>query len=152
MATYQRPAPQICGNSSFDDFSEALEDTTIHIPQVVKWSDSLTLCSFDKGSDHLYERICERWKRSTQNLDRWYSRLHLHFPEPFKPGDDIVETGSNNDFGQSYTFSSYWIAQALMHYWAARVLHYDALKQCSGNCFTRAIACLWLLGTHYQAH
>jgi hypothetical protein len=40
-------------NSSFDDFSEALEDTTIHIPQVLKWSDSLTLCSFDKGSDHL---------------------------------------------------------------------------------------------------
>jgi hypothetical protein len=47
-------------------------------------------------------------------------------------GSLCIDDGSSShdpalNFGSSYSFPSFWIAQTLMHSWAARVLLYDAL-------------------------
>ena len=110
--------------------AEALEDTTIQIPELVEHSDNLLRLPDSTESMLLYLDIFNRWKILTYRLNEWYSRLFQNYETPF--ADEKMKGNGRNG---NVACSSYWIAQSLMHYWAGRVLLFDALAQ----------AVLWLM-------
>lgn len=81
---------------------------------------------------HLFSNIFIQWRNLTYQLNNWYFRLYQRHEVPFDY--DKVEPGPQDpypriNFGSRFTFTSYWIAESLMHYWASRVLLYDVLAQ-----------------------
>jgi hypothetical protein len=125
LANYQRSIfPE--NKSTFSDFSEALEDITIHIPEIIELSDTL-LSSTGEEAIEMYRNICNHWHKFAQQLQAWHHKL-LHYWGTFS-FDETLSPSALREFGRSYTFPSFWVSQAFAHYWAVRLDLLDTLKQ-----------------------
>jgi hypothetical protein len=130
LAQYRRPVPQH-PDLGFPDVLEDLEDITIQIPNLVEQSDLLFHSPYTIESRLLFSDIFSRWRTLTYQLNNWYFRLHQNYKAPFAYDkmEPFASPHPSVRFGSPFTFSSYWIAESLMHYWAGQVLLYDALAQ-----------------------
>ncbi|KFY81030.1 hypothetical protein V499_00189 [Pseudogymnoascus sp. VKM F-103] len=130
LAQYRRPVPQQ-SDLVFPDVLEGLEDTTIQIPKLVEQSDLLLHSPYTIESRLLCSDIISQWRTLTYQLNNWYFQLYKNYEAPFEYYKTELYASSYHSvrFGSPFTFSSYWIAQSLMHYWAGQVLLCDALAQ-----------------------
>lgn len=75
----------------------------------------------------MYSGILGQWRQLNYQLNLWISCLHKIVPHPVSV--DYNTAVSHIDFGpSSLTFDSYFTAQGLLHFWAGKVLLYDALR------------------------
>lgn len=81
LAAYRRPIQEE-GETDFSDFCENLEDATIHIPELVEWSDNLIISPHDVDSERLYKKICKQWQVLVVQLNEWFASLHQHLQGP----------------------------------------------------------------------
>lgn len=127
--TIRPPLPADITSTGITNFYENLEDITIFIPELVERSDDLCLLLWDEAHNTQFELICAQYRHFTTKLSTWYAHLYEIYPTPF--WDEPGHTPHNRDyeFGPSYQFLCFWVAQALMHYWGVRILLYDALAQ-----------------------
>jgi len=127
--TIRPPLPADITSTGITNFYENLEDITIFIPELVERSDDLCLLLWDEAHNTQFELICAQYRHFTTKLSTWYTHLYEIYPTPF--WDEPGHTPHNRDyeFGPSYQFLCFWVAQALMHYWGVRILLYDALAQ-----------------------
>lgn len=126
LVDYDRP--RTVSEEDFSDFTEALHDITVKIPSVVEASDKLIQSVRNQKSEMSFMEICSQWQESTYEVNHWYAKMHTYFGVLYEEYDSASED-SELEFGPSYRLPSYWISQAMMHYWAARLLLYDALAQ-----------------------
>lgn len=72
--------------------------------------------------------ICNQWQHLSHDLNSWFVKICHHFGRLYEE-DNSSSLDPELDFGPSYSLPTYCMSQALMHYWAARVLLYDILTQ-----------------------
>lgn len=76
-----------------------------------------------------YDIICSQFQYFTAELSAWYAHIHDLNTTPFWDESDNMYHQPEFEFGPSYKFTFFWMAQALIHYWGARILLYDTYAQ-----------------------
>jgi hypothetical protein len=105
---------------------KGLEELITHIPGLIEMSDKLSGLPYSTESEKLCNEICEQWKHMLNFC--WLAQL-CKVPTACYWEDDTPVEDPKLDFGPSFAFLSYWVANAMVQSWTARILYYEALGQ-----------------------